>query len=258
MNDCLGSSSHLFLYRPASSKSWINIMINASIIHREVHLSEQKQKRSFDWFQMKRALNNSENLTIAATFLGALGFPLKKDLNDLSKCTQSIHTSIIYLKHSDFKCGGTFHIQLNIFYGNMKKRPSVRENKKTKQMRMWRKWEEEKDQGKVINFLLKGWLLVWFNSSESGWYLKGKLQSAKAWPQHRMALSHTHACTHAQRSTSRCIYRPQPVVSTNLYHWIQILSPALDYQDNSLHTIEYRTVCWEKNSKYSTDQIIKT
>lgn len=110
--------------------SWINMMINASIIHGEVHLSEQKQERSFDWFQMKRALSNSEKKTIAVKFLGKR-FLLKKDLNDLCNRTESIHTSIKYLKHSNegkeqgFKCSGTFLLQLNIFYTI-----SVRENRK--------------------------------------------------------------------------------------------------------------------------------
>lgn len=94
--------------------------------------------------------------------------------------------------------------------------------------------------GKVINFLLKGWLLVWFNSSESGWFLRGKLWPAKAWLlQDRMCHTHKHIHTHTDTHTSS---QTRETVSalverSRLSNWICIQFRALFPVYNGLNSL---------------------
>lgn len=107
--------------------------------------------------------------------------------------------------------------------------------------------------GKVINFLLKGWLLVWFNSSESGWFLRGKLWPAKArLLQDRLCHTHKHMYAHTCITSSQTRGTVSALVErSHLYDWICILFLAILYLYNgfkSMHTAQIPLVYWLTSS----------
>lgn len=91
--------------------------------------------------------------------------------------------------------------------------------------------------GKVINFLLKGWLLVWFNSSESGWFLRGKLWPAKArLLQDSLCHTHKHMYAHTRITSSQTQGTVSALVErSHLYDWICIQFLAILYLYNGFN-----------------------
>lgn len=94
---------------------------------------------------------------------------------------------------------------------------------------------------------------MWFNSSESGWFLRGKLWPAKArLLQDRLCHTHKHMYAHTCITSSQTRGTVSALVErSHLYHWICILFLAILYLYNgfkSMHTAQIPLVYWLTSS----------
>lgn len=94
---------------------------------------------------------------------------------------------------------------------------------------------------------------MWFNSSESGWFLRGKLWPAKArLLQDRLCHTHKHMYAHTCITSSQTRGTVSALVErSHLYDWICILFLAILYLYNgfkSMHTAQIPLVYWLTSS----------
>lgn len=94
---------------------------------------------------------------------------------------------------------------------------------------------------------------MWFNSSESGWFLRGKLWPAKVrLLQDRLCHTHKHMYAHTCITSSQTRGTVSALVErSHLYDWICILFVAILYLYNgfkSMHTAQISLVYWLTSS----------
>ncbi len=201
---------------PASSiVKWIAVIHHLGHFHYKHKCNRNRRAAfiDFKWSMLSILMANLDNLMIAVEFVGEAFLP-KQDpewtaqsqtLNvdeyqspqTSNKASKGRNKASCVMVHYIVSLKKTSPVA-NLFYAIMRKKEIEREMVRKESERERGRVNVEKMRGgggggKVINFLLKGWLLVWFNSSESGWFLRGKLQPAKAWLLQRQAPSHTHA-----------------------------------------------------------------